>query len=292
MKVNLISKTENAIRVAFTAIRTCYSPKDAAQLWNNEFDKYQKNNNDHIRLIKQIVNHGHTSTLEHINFTFSIEGVSRSLLAQLTRHRIGWSYSVQSQRYVNAAKNEFDYVTPDSFIDKEMQYFLKSEMERIQKVYNKLINNGIKPEDARYILPNAVTTNLIITCNLRAFMDFHSKRNKTTHAQWEIAELAEQMKNQIEESEEWTKYLFEDAAQDRADKNNEPFNIKSLFKTKFIKISPNSEVTKESVWKDNNYIYTIERDGSFNAYNWTGFSRTLTHNEMKDVIENHLKGEK
>ena len=84
MKIELLTKTENALRVAFTAIRTCYSPNVQEYVWNEEFDKYKEKNDDHIRLIKQIVNHGHTSTLEHINFTFAINDVSRSLLAQLT----------------------------------------------------------------------------------------------------------------------------------------------------------------------------------------------------------------
>jgi thymidylate synthase (FAD) len=209
MNVKLLAHTPDAIKVAFTAIRTCYSPKSSDELWNEEFDSYLGRNNDHIRLIKQIVNHGHTSTLEHISFTFSIEGVSRSLLAQLTRHRIGFSYSVQSQRYVNAAKNEFGYVIPPEMEnDPNFLAAYKQTMSDLQEIYNAYIHNGIKPEDARYILPNAATTNLILTVNLRAFLDFYAKRNNTTHAQWEIAELAEKMKEIIVQSEGWTEELF------------------------------------------------------------------------------------
>ena len=103
MKIELIAKTPNSKKVAFTAIRRCYSGSETIDILGDEYDTYVSSNDD-IRLIKQIVNHGHTSTLEHITFTFVVEGVSRALLAQITRHRIGWSYSVQSQRYVNYNK--------------------------------------------------------------------------------------------------------------------------------------------------------------------------------------------
>jgi len=218
MNVVLLTKTQNALKAAFTAIRTCYSPKQSDEIWNKEFDEYVKNDSDHIRLIKQIVNHGHTSTLEHISFTFSVEGVSRSLLAQLTRHRIGFSYSVQSQRYVNASRNEFSYVTPPEIeelyrftTDNEFEHLsdiYHETMEQLQGVYNTLIERGIKPEDARYVLPNAATTTIILTFNLRAFMDFYSKRNSTTHAQWEIADLAEELRDILVLSEPWLENLL------------------------------------------------------------------------------------
>ena len=108
MNIKLLAATPNAKRVAFAAIRSCYSPLTAYELYPTEFDKYEakivEDENhcqmrDSDRLMRQIVSSGHTSTLEHIVFTFSIEGISRACLAQLTRHRIA-SYSVQSQRYV------------------------------------------------------------------------------------------------------------------------------------------------------------------------------------------------
>lgn len=93
--------------IALTAIRTCYSPNKPSEIMELEGEKYlgmkatdNKGGSDADRLIRHIVRSGHTSTLEHITFTFAVEGVSRALLAQLTRHRVGFSYSVQSQRYV------------------------------------------------------------------------------------------------------------------------------------------------------------------------------------------------
>ena len=210
MQVKLLTSTPDALRTAFTAIRTCYSPNGQGHIWN-DYDNYVANNNDHIRLVKQIVNHGHTSTLEHISFTFAIEGASRSMLAQLTRHRVGFSYSVQSQRYVNMAKNGgIDYVIPPSLIGKDKFHeavFIKAMMDA-QATYNVLVASGIKPEDARYVLPNAATTNITISFNLRAFLDFYSKRNSETHAQWEIAELADLLKDKMIEKEPWINELI------------------------------------------------------------------------------------
>ncbi len=213
MKVTLLTLTENALKTAFTAIRTCYSPNQQDYVWNQEWDKYVENNNDHIRLVNQIVNHGHTSTLEHIQFTFAINDVSRSLLAQLTRHRIGFSYSVQSQRYVKLESDSksggFDYIIPPSILQVESSRKLFEEyMEHTQNIYDQLRANGIVAEDARYILPNAATTNITLSCNLRAFMDLYSKRNMNTHAQWEIAELVEKMRDEITSKEPWTEALI------------------------------------------------------------------------------------
>lgn len=213
MKVKLISHTPEALKVAFTAIRTCYSPYDANYIMHDDWDKYVANNDDHIRLVKQIVSHGHTSTLEHINFTFSVEGVSRVLLAQMTRHRVGFSFSVQSQRYVKMSTDSkhgaAGYVFPDTIgEDSASAWLYKNAVETAQGAYDELVKRGVPAEDARYVLPNAATTNFITTFNLRAFMDFYSKRKEGTHAQWEIQELAETMRNQIVLLLPWTTELL------------------------------------------------------------------------------------
>jgi len=219
MQIELLTSTQDALQTVFTAIRTCYSAQDQMEVWNKDFAAYKENNNDHVRLVKQIVNHGHTSTLEHINFTFAIMGVSRSLLAQLTRHRIGFSYSVQSQRYVKQSDGSkhggFKYITPPSIQDRNGFGFTINEnyhaiMKELQAVYDKLVSMGIKAEDARYVLPNAATTNITMTINLRAALDFYSKRNDNTHAQWEIQELAEAIRTLIVSQEPWTESMFDD----------------------------------------------------------------------------------
>lgn len=205
--------------LALTAIRTCYSPNKPSEIVENEGKKYfgkaakdGKEGTEADRLIRHIMNSGHTSTMEHINFTFAIEGVSRSLLAQLTRHR-HFSFSVQSQRYVkleSTSKSEgFDYVIPPSIDkhDKTLDMY-SIAMERIQDIYDELRKNGVPAEDARYILPNATACNLVLTGNLRSILEFYNKRNPNTHAQWEIQELAEKMKQAVINVEEWTEPFF------------------------------------------------------------------------------------
>lgn len=208
--------------VALTAIRTCYSPGNPSEIIVNEGKKYfghpakdGSKGTDADRLIRHIVTSGHTSTLEHINFTFTIEGVSRSLLAQLTRHR-HFSYSVQSQRYVKFGSKDktegFDYVTPDTIskdgnTEKLGEY--KQVMYEIQQSYDRLRKLGVPAEDARYVLPNAATCNLVFTGNLRSLLDFYSKRGEGTHAQWEIQELAENLKNEVVKVEPWTESFFQ-----------------------------------------------------------------------------------
>jgi thymidylate synthase (FAD) len=203
--------------IALSAIRTCYSPTEPSEIVNLEANKYfgkvakdGKGGTEADRLIRHIINSGHTSTMEHINFTFAIEGVSRSLLAQLTRHR-HFSYSVQSQRYVKFGSEDkaqgFDYVVPES-IEKNDKLDYKAMMDSIQHMYDLMREAGVPAEDARYILPNAATCNLTFTGNLRSILEFYSKRNPTTHAQYEITQLAEKIKDAVIEVEPWSESFF------------------------------------------------------------------------------------
>lgn len=200
--------------VGLTAIRTCYSSDRPSEILTLEGDKYfGDGGKEGERLFNHIVNSGHTSTLEHISFTFAIESVSRALLAQLTRHRVGFSYSVQSQRYVKFGSDDkskgFDYVVPKSVKEIGKTDVFVECMCQIQAMYNKLRRLGIPAEDARSLLPNAATCNLVMTVNLRSLLDFYSKRGEETHAQAEIKELAEQLKEKAIEVEPWIKPFFE-----------------------------------------------------------------------------------
>ena len=199
MEVKLIAHTPDALRVAFSAIRTCYSSSDFVDIWEKEYNKYAENNNDHIRLVKQIVSHGHTSTLEHISFTFSINDITRACLAQITRHRIA-SYSVRSQRYTKLNS------VADCKLDGNPIY--EAAIETIQQAYRDLLEEGVKAEDARMILPQSASTNLVMTINLRSFINMYTVRKPGTHAQAEIQELVEAMKLAIVAAEPWTESLF------------------------------------------------------------------------------------
>lgn len=132
---------------------------------------------------------GHESILEHVTFTFRVEGVSRALLAQLTRHRIA-SFSVESQRYVRM--DDPSFVCPDSMERGDMMGEIVMARQAIKRVYDKAIELGIPEEDARYILPNATTTRLIMTMNARELRHFFSLRC-CNRAQWEIREMADRM---------------------------------------------------------------------------------------------------
>lgn len=209
--------------VSLTAIRTCYSPNKPSNIIDAEAGKYFVNNasdgnegNEAQRLFRHIVASGHTSTLEHLSFTFAIEGVSRSLLSQLTRHRIGFSFSVQSQRYVKFGSGDksggFDYVVPQKIRDNEYTYHrFCYQMDDIQETYDKMRSEGIPSEDARAVLPNAAATNLVMTANLRALLDFYSKRRKGRGAQEEITELAEMLRREVVDVEPWLDQFFEEA---------------------------------------------------------------------------------
>lgn len=226
--------------VALTAIRTCYSANKPSEIVVKEGAKYFGSTasdggagTDADRLFRQIVASKHTSTLEHLTFTFAIEGVSRALLAQLTRHRAGFSFSVQSQRYVRLGSGDrsggFDYVVPEKvansayednndFFDSENghttetyspQIAFSNAMEYLQDVYDDLREMGVPAEDARAVLPQAAATNLVMTVNLRALLDFYAKRRRGNGAQAEIAGLAEALRREVVEVEPWTAQFFE-----------------------------------------------------------------------------------
>lgn len=208
--------------VALSAIRTCYSANKPSEIVIKEGKKYfgtkatEGTGTEADRLIRQIKSSGHTSTLEHISFTFAIEGVTRALLAQLTRHRVGFSFSVQSQRYVKQSTDSkhgaFEYEMPDKirerFADEDATHVFDRMMTEIQGMYDFLIHKGIPQEDARAVLPNAATCNLVMTANLTALLGFYSKRAKGTGAQKEITELAELLKEKVVSVEPWCSELF------------------------------------------------------------------------------------
>jgi thymidylate synthase (FAD) len=181
MKAKLLNDLSKAKNIIFTACRTCYSTISPIELIE------QEPNTD---LILKIARSGHLSTFEHINCTFAIEGVSRSLLAQLTRHRL-CSFSVQSQRY---RKIDNNFVIPETL--NENKEIIGKTLNQIIDCYNKLIDAGVKKEDARAILPNATCTNLVMTCNLRELIHICNLR-LCKRAQTEIRELVALIKDEV-----------------------------------------------------------------------------------------------
>lgn len=208
LSVTLINHTPMPEKTVAAAAKLCYSDTGAGTLLDGLDDEKT------TKFIGMLMEMGHESPLEHVSFTFAIEGVSRALLAQITRHRIA-SYSVQSQRYVH--KKEFDFVIPPEIekIDEAKQLFVEainrdiSYYEKLTDILTKahiktLIEQGEDEktaqkkaekqaiEDARYVLPNAADTKIVVTMNARSLLNFFKERC-CSRAQWEIRALADEM---------------------------------------------------------------------------------------------------
>lgn len=197
LSVRILKYTPAPEELIAMGAKLCYSATDMDKLEAGILAKEQG------KFIEKLMDKEHLSPLEHACFTFAIEGVSRSLLAQITRHRIA-SFSVQSQRYVteHSQKNEgktFDYIVPPSIeaLGKEYVDKFEKQMETIQGWYDEWCDlvsvDGQKgQEDARFVLPNAAETKMIVTMNVRELLHFFELRC-CTRAQWEIRELATEM---------------------------------------------------------------------------------------------------
>ena len=185
--VILIAHTPEAEKVVAMAAKICYA-KDVS------IKKLQKkiNNNDVSAFITKLLESGHESPFEHISFTFGIEGISRACSHQLVRHRMA-SFSQRSQRY--CFEDGFNYIEPEDINENENEdKFFKDFMRHSKEVYSKLIDKGVKPEDARMVLPNACETKIIVTMNARELLHFFKLRC-CKRAQKEIREVAFMMKN-------------------------------------------------------------------------------------------------
>ena len=214
MKVVLLAHTENPDKLIAAAAKLCYAKSDIGSLMENlTSDKIDS-------FLNTLSGLGHESPIEHASFTFGIEGVSRALLAQITRHRIA-SFSVQSQRYVR--KNNFEYITPPAIeADEEAKAVYLEAMKNDAQTYEKLceiltrnekarlIAKGVDEkaaqkaaekianEDARFVLPNACDTRIIMTMNVRSLYNFFNLRC-CSRAQWEIRALAEEMLRKVKQ---------------------------------------------------------------------------------------------
>ena len=191
LHVELIAHTPVPEQVCALGAKLCYAKADVAAL------REKVSAQDQSAFLARVMESGHLSVLEHAVFTFAVEGVSRVLLAQLTRHRIA-SFSVQSQRYVSLAET-FSYIIPPAIkaLGDEAVAKYRAQMDQMQAWYvewqQALGAKGEKSnEDARFVLPNACETRLIVTMNTRELMHFLELRC-CQRAQWEIRALAEEM---------------------------------------------------------------------------------------------------
>jgi thymidylate synthase (FAD) len=200
LKVKLLRYTEDAELLCGAAALTSTksgSPSEILQKMDSDTAK---------RIIKRVTGYGHLSVIEHASFTFSIEGVSRAMTHELVRHRIA-SYTQQSQRFV-AYDTLAKYVTPPSVASNaEAKSIFDETLEKISETYQSLLRMGIPKEDARFILPNAAKTNIIVTMNARELRHFFCLRC-CARSQSEIREVAIEMLRQAKKT---APALFENA---------------------------------------------------------------------------------
>lgn len=194
MEVKLLPiNKEEVINKLYVACRTCYSAGTPQEQWEkvNEVSEEKK-----LKLIKYIMDSGHTSILEIPNLTFLISGIDRATSLQLVRHRIGCVYQQQSQRYCEFKEGKFDYVIPKSIEkDEYLKGIFEGTMQHLSDVYKKFIDNGIQPEDARAVLPNACCTNIVMTVNLRQLGHIMNER-LCSNAQLPIRMLCKEIAKQ------------------------------------------------------------------------------------------------
>lgn len=200
MDVRLLNHTPDPERAIAAAARLCYAPVGAAELTETMSEEAVR------RVLKTIITSGHTSALEHASYTFAIDGVSRALTHQLVRHRLA-SYNQQSQRYVTYA-SEPAFVTPPSVaVDPAVAEAFAAATRAAFDAYRALVDAGVPAEDARYLLPNAMETKIVVTMNIRELLHFFELRC-CKRAQWEIRDLALAM---LALAEPTAPYIFMDA---------------------------------------------------------------------------------
>lgn len=190
MNIALLNHTPDPERQIALAARLCYSPTGLDELQEN-IDA-----TDICQFIDKIMSMGHHSVLEHASFTFGVEGISRVTSHQLVRHRVA-SYSQQSQRYVDSGNHAT--VTPPSIKNNKLaQMEFELTLQSINHAYHVMTKLGIPAEDARYILPNATETKIIMTMNARELLHFFKLRC-CNRAQWEIRAMADRMLELVKE---------------------------------------------------------------------------------------------
>lgn len=196
LAVTVLAHTPEPLALIYAAFRQCYHPGYVAEMWpkllSGEISREKQSD-----FVARILDSGHESPIEHVSFTFAVAGVSRALTHQLVRHRLA-SYSQQSQRYVDAAA--FDFVMPPAVAAiPEAKAAFEAAMDQARAAYGNiqeiLVRHGHKAganEDARFVLPNACETRIVVTMNCRSLLHFFELRS-CTRAQWEIRALSDAM---------------------------------------------------------------------------------------------------
>lgn len=195
LQVDLLTHTPDALAVIYAAFRQCYHAGFVGDMWPKLVEG-EISPEKQAEFVANVMASGHVSPIEHVSFTFAVQGVSRALTHQLVRHRIA-SYSQQSQRYVDGSA--FDYILPPSIaaLPEARERFLRC-IETIGASYREIkalleeAGHDKAKEDARFLLPQAAETRIVLTMNCRSLLNFFEHRC-CTRAQWEIRALARAM---------------------------------------------------------------------------------------------------
>jgi thymidylate synthase (FAD) len=230
LQVKLINKSPKILETLYTAGHSCYSTREPSDIFENgpvitqkeqdaiwvvsnspqEFliNLEDKKQEKMIKTVRGIIARNHNTVMRHVTFTFSISGVSRVTMAQISRHSAGIDFDIQSQRYVTYEK-DFEWVLPyslknikDDNLSKKVEKFLSDAKE----IYFELVDSKeAHKEDARYLLPQAAPTNITCTCNLAAFLHLHNLRAKDTtgKAQDEVKQVVKLMAEELVKAEPW-----------------------------------------------------------------------------------------
>ncbi len=200
-EVKIISKPESILKTIYTACRTCYSSESPINICEEANDEEKI-----LKLIRKVLSSGHLSTIEHVQISYAINGISRACSHQLVRHR-HMSFSQKSQRYVRE-KGQFSYIVPPTIgqnpiLEEKFDKF----MSEISRFYLELTEYGIPAEDARFVLPNAVSTSMVASLNLRELIHLANLR-LCSRAQKEIRVLVKMMCEELIKTESWlSEYL-------------------------------------------------------------------------------------
>ena len=204
MRVELLAQSPNALELVYAAFRQCYHAGYVGDMWPRllagEPDRERQ-----AEFVAQILESGHASPIEHVSFTFALSGISRALTHQLVRHRLA-SYSQQSQRYVDASR--FDYIMPpavakNAAAKERFERFMEEAGEAYREIRGLLEADGRTDskanEDARFVLPQAAQTRIVVTMNCRALLNFFEQRC-CMRAQWELRAVADAMLNKCRQA--------------------------------------------------------------------------------------------
>jgi thymidylate synthase (FAD) len=195
IQVKLLDHTQDPIRSLYVAYRTAYSALTPLQI-DRRIEDGRISREQMEEFIERRLQTGHASPLEQVWFEFGISGVSRAFSHQFVRHRIGISFEQQSQRYVKFKDARFPYAIPESVQRAGMADKMKGAFEEIGRLYQELLDAGVPAEDARFLLPNATSTNFKVVVNFQELLHICDLR-LCTRAQWEFRKVASLMRAEV-----------------------------------------------------------------------------------------------